>query len=120
CETQWVLDGHTLRQEYQSHFGNEPFTVLQYVGSDTRRKRFFEIKFDNMETGVLHTEGTMAPDGKTIANSGESLDPMSGKPNKLRTVTTFVDPDHYTLEWFVTGEDGKEEKTVSMKHTRRK
>jgi hypothetical protein len=39
---------------------------------------------------------------------------------KLRTVTTIIDQDHYTLEWFHSTADSKEEKGVSMTHTRRK
>ena len=31
-----------------------------------------------------------------------------------------LDRDHYTLEWYTMGDDSKEEKTVSMTHTRRK
>jgi hypothetical protein len=37
-----------------------------------------------------------------------------------RTVTTIVDNDHFTLEWFRTNDGGKEEKVVSMAHSRKK
>jgi Protein of unknown function (DUF1579) len=39
---------------------------------------------------------------------------------KFRTVTTIVDNDHFTLEWFRINDAGKEEKVVSMAHTRKK
>ena len=45
---------------------------------------------------------------------------MTGKRGKIRTVTTIVDPDHYTLEWFLIGDDGKGQKVVTLSHTRQK
>jgi hypothetical protein len=44
-----------------------------------------------------------------ITNLGEGHDPSTNKPYKLRTVTTIVDNDRFTLE-----------KVVSMAHTRKK
>ena len=75
---------------------------------------------DNLGTGVLHNEGTMSEDGKTISNSGESIDPRTGKPYKLHTVYTITDNDNFTLEWFQVDEAGKETKGVTLTHKRRK
>jgi len=58
----------------------------------------------------LHTEGTITADGKVITNLGDRTDPATGKVNRLRTVTTLIDKDHYTLEWDMVGDDGKGEK----------
>jgi hypothetical protein len=120
CEARWILDGRFLQQEYRSNFMGKPFTVLQHLGYDNERKKTIEIMMDNLGTGVIHNEGSISKDGKVITNEGESLDHATGKNTKLRTVTTIVDQDHYTLEWFKPGADGKEEKLVSMMHTRRK
>ena len=79
-----------------------------------------EIKLDNLSTGIMHNEGSISEDGKVITNLGKSHDPATGKRYKLRTVTTIVDHDHFTLEWFGTEEGGKESKVVSMAHTRKK
>jgi Protein of unknown function (DUF1579) len=75
---------------------------------------------DTLSTGVLHNEGSISEDGKVITNLGESLDPATGKPYKLRTVTTILDRDHFTLEWFRPDDGGKENRVVSMSHTRKK
>ena len=120
CEAKWILGGRYLQQEYTSEIGGKPFITLQYTGYDNQKRRFFEIKMDNAETGVLHTEGTISQDEKTITNIGDRTDPMSGQTRRLRTVTTIIDKDHYTLEWFLMDDDGKEQKTVTMNHTRRK
>jgi len=120
CETRWVLEGRFLQQEYKSKFMGKPFEVLQILGYDNHKKRTIEIMMDSLGTGVLHNEGSISKDGAVISNEGESLDPATGKNSKLHTVTTILDKDHYTLDWFKPGADGKEEKVVSMTHTRRK
>jgi hypothetical protein len=92
--------------------------VLTRAGTTT--KKTIEIMMDNLGTGLLHNEGAIPEDGAVITNQGESVDPSTNKPYKLRTVTTLVDADHFTLEWFRTSDGGKEEKVVSMTHTRKK
>jgi len=120
CEAKWILDGRFLQQDYNSRLQGKPFHVLQLLGYDNRRKKTIEIMMDNLSTGVLHDEGSISEDGKVITNSGESLDPVTGKPYTLRTVTTMVDGDHFTLEWFRADQGGKEGRVVSMSHTRKK
>jgi hypothetical protein len=94
--------------------------VIQLLGYDNPRKKTIEIMIDNLSTSVLHNEGSIFDDGKVITNVGDGLDSATGKPYKLRTVTTIVDPGHFTLEWFRTEDGGKENRVVSMTHTRRK
>lgn len=120
CESQWVLDGRFLQQEYKSKFMGKPYTVLQHLGFDNNKKKTSEIVMQSLSTSILHNTGTMSADGKVITNEGISHDASAGQEYKLRTVTTIVDPDHYTLEWFHLAGDGKAEKIVSMAHTRRK
>ena len=68
----------------------------------------------------MHNEGTFSDDGKTLIQIGDRVDPETGKTTKIRTVTTFTDVDHYVLEWYLPGEDGKEERAVILKHARKK
>ena len=115
-EAKWILGGRFLQQEYKSESGQ---VTLQFMGYDNQKKKFFEVKMDNMDTGVLYTEGTISEDGKVIINVGDRTDPMTGETRRLRTVTTILDKDHYTVEWFQAGVDGKEQKVVTMIHTRK-
>jgi hypothetical protein len=119
CEVKWILDGHVLQEEYHSQMQGRPFVVLQYLGYDAAQKRFFEIKFDNMDTGVLHNQGTISDNGKVITQTGERNDPRTGKTSKIRTVTTIVDRDHFTIEWFLPDDEGHEQRMVLLDHTRK-
>jgi Protein of unknown function (DUF1579) len=120
CEARSILDGRFLQQDYHSRFQGKPFHVVQLLGYDNRRKKTIEIMMDNLGTGLLHNEGGISEDGAVITNGGESVERLTNQPYKLRTVTTIVDADHFTLEWFRTNGGGKEEKVVSMTHTRKK
>jgi Protein of unknown function (DUF1579) len=120
CEAKWILDGRFLQQDYKSNFQGKPFEVMQLLGYDSVAKKTIEIKLDNLSTGIMHNEGAISEDGRVITNFGKSLDPATGKPYKLRTVTTIVDHDHFTLEWFGTDDGGKESRVMSMSHTRKK
>jgi hypothetical protein len=117
CEAKWVLGGRFLQQEYENESGQR---VLQFFGYDNQKKRFFISKMDNMDTGVLYTEGDISEDGKAITLVGNRTDPLSGKTGRLRIVTTLIDPDHYRVEWYQVGEDAKEERVVAMEHARHK
>lgn len=115
-EAKWILGNRFLQQEYKSESGQ---VTLQFVGYDNQKKKFFEVKMDNMDTGVLYTEGAISEDGKIITNLGDRTDPMTGETRKLRIVTTILHKDHYTVEWFQPGVDGQEQKSVTLIHTRK-
>ena len=120
CEAKLILDGRFLQQDYHSLFQGKPFHVMQILGFDNQKKKFVELMMDTMGTGILHNEGDISADGKVITNEGESRDPTTKKPFKLRTVYTFADHDHFTLEWYEVKDGDKAEKTVTLRHSRKK
>ncbi len=123
CDGKLVLDDKFLHQEYKSMFGGQPLTVWQLTGYDSIQKKYveFELHSDGSGTHTLHNEGSFSDDGKVLTLAGDSMDGMTGKPVKLRTVTTIVDDDHFTLEWFFKEPGGSsEERKVVLSHTRRK
>ncbi len=116
CDAKWILGGRFLQQDYHSRFQGEPYHVMQILGYDNQKKKVIELKMDTMSTGVLHNEGEISEDGKVITNMGESLDPRTKKPYKLRTVYTITDRDHFTLEWYRINDGGAGEKVVTLTH----
>jgi hypothetical protein len=120
CEARWILGGRFLQQDYDSRFQGEPFHVMQILGYDNQKKRVIELMMDTMSTSVLHNEGEISEDGKVITNVGDSRDPRTKKPYKLRTVYTIADRDHFTIEWFRADEGAADEKVVTLTHARKK
>jgi hypothetical protein len=113
----WTLDGRLLRQDYTAESGQ---LTLQQWGFDNQRGTYYLIKFDNFETGVVHAEGSVSEDGRTITTIGDRVDPMTGKVGVLRIVLTLIDADHFNIEWYARQQDGSETRTVLMEHTRRR
>ncbi|MGH8692884.1 MAG: DUF1579 family protein, partial [Burkholderiales bacterium] len=116
CEAKWTMDGRFLRQEYSSTFAGKPLTVVRYLGFDRRRGKFVEVQFESTHTDVLHSEGVLFPDGKTITCWGTHIDAATGKEMKVRTVTTLRDKDAFTLEMFYADAEGKDAKTITLTH----
>lgn len=111
----WILGGRFLERVYRS--GGPEF--LEYLGYDNQRNRFVGAKMDNMDTGILSTEGDMSADGKILTMKGVRTDPLTGASSNLRIVTTITDQNHFSVEWFQSDKDGKESRVLLMDHTRR-
>jgi hypothetical protein len=117
CEAQWVFDGRFMRQEYTSTFAGKPLTIVRYLGFDRHKGKFVEVQFESTHTDVMHNEGDISSDGKTITCFGTHIDAAAGKEVKVRTVTTIADKDNFTLELFYG--EGEEAKTVTLTHKRK-
>jgi hypothetical protein len=75
------------------------------------------VHFESTHTDVMHNEGDISTDGKTITCLGAHIDAASGKEVKMRTVTTIVDADNFTLKMFYMGEETKK---ITLIHKRKK
>ena len=120
CHAEWILDGRFLSKKYSSEMMGQPFTVLQTIGYDNLRKEVFEWQIESNNTGRLETKGKVAGDQKSITCTGDSMDPMTMKPAKLKTVTKFVDDDTYVIEWWMKVGEAEETKQVTLTHKRKK
>jgi hypothetical protein len=120
CEAKWILDDHCVHQEYKSMFMGRPLTILQLLSYDADKKKLVEIHMTNMHGGALCNQGESHDNGKQWKLSGPFVDPQTRKSTELQTVYTFEDPDHFTLDWFTSGPDGKVVRSVHIVHSRRK
>jgi len=118
CEAKWVMDGRFLRQEYSSTFAGKPLTIVRYLGFDRHKGKFVEVQFESTHTDVMHNEGTISADGKTITCMGTHIDAAADKEVKVRTVTTIPDKDAFTLVMFYAADE--EAKTITLTHKRKK
>jgi catechol 2,3-dioxygenase-like lactoylglutathione lyase family enzyme len=119
CKAAWVMDGRFLRLEYASTFAGKPLSVVRYLGFDRHQQKYVELQLESTHTDVMHCEGDLAPDGKSIICQGTHRDAATGKEMQVRTVTTFVDKDAFTLAVGYTDPASKETRTITMTHKRR-
>jgi hypothetical protein len=117
-KSQMMLDGRYLHGDYTGDMMGMPFHGMSLMGYDNQKKKYFSAWVDSMSTGLLVFEGTCDEAGKVFTFNGEYDDPMTGRHLKVRTVSKFVSPDRYTFEWFETGPEGKEARTMYATYTR--
>jgi hypothetical protein len=113
------LEGLWLTSDFRMDVPGFKFQGRGTDGYDQRKKKYVAIWIDSMSTTPLIMEGTQDPATKTITMTGESIG-QDSKPEKVKTVTKFVDDDHFTFEMFMVGADGKETTAFTINYTRKK
>ena len=121
-KTEWIVNNKFIREAYDSKFMGQPLSIWQMRGFDNTLNKWveFQLHAEGEKTHTMQLDGPNPSGDAPMTLSGDSLDSMTKKPVKLRTVTTIVDPDHYRLEWYMTRQGEKEERTVVLEHTRKK
>jgi Protein of unknown function (DUF1579) len=94
------------------------FKGMGIDGYDNVKKKFVGSWIDNMDTGIMMSEGTYDPAAKTITYATE-VEPVPGMKQPVREVIQIVDKDHHTLEWY-ENRGGQEKKTMEIDYTRAK
>ena len=122
CTAKLVLDGRFIKEEYKSNMMGQTLTVWQTLGYDSIKKKYVEtdIHVHGSNSSTMMLQGDFSNGDKTLTLTGETLSGQTGKPVKMRTVTTIVDENRFTIDWFTTDEGAKEERTVVLTHTRKK
>jgi hypothetical protein len=116
---QAVMDGRYLIEQWKGTVMGGPFEGRALNGYDNAKKQHFSVWIDNMGTGVMTSWGGYDESGDTMTMKGSFIDPMTGKEQSSRSVMRHVDDDHFIMEMFGPGPDGKEYKTMEL-HAYRK
>jgi len=117
AEFESILGGRYVRSEMKGAFMNMPFEGMGFDGFDNARKVYVSAWVDNMSTGMLYMEGT-EQDGKIVYN-GTSVNPVTKASEKVKTVITNIDDDHFKMEMFMVTDNG-DFKTMEINYTRKK
>ena len=75
--------------------------------------------YDNLGTGIIHFTGTCEDGGKVCTMKGDMMDPMTGQPSYMRTVTTWTDDKNFKFEMFGPLPTGQEMKMMEMVLTKK-
>ena len=99
---QSALGGRWVIQNYKSEFGGMAFEGLMVLGYDNMKKKYVSSWRDNFTTWAIHSEGTMAADGKTITMIGTMVDLMSPKGRTMKTVIKVISDKEQHFEMYDT------------------
>jgi hypothetical protein len=113
-----ALDGRVLVEQLSSSMMGQPFTGHGMQGYDNVTGKYWSTWNDSMSTGVMVSEGTC--DAKQNCTfHGESTDPVTKKPVRMRMTTHWTSPTTEVFEMYSPGKDGKETKMMQMTYTKK-
>jgi hypothetical protein len=116
-----LFGGRFLQQETKGKAMGEDFRGMGLTGYDAFKGEYQSTWIDSMSTGMMKGTGTYDPATKTIKETAEMSDPMSGEKSKtVRADITFVDKNHYTYAMWAKGKDGAEFKMMEIDYRRKK
>lgn len=120
AEQKWVLGGRYVEQRYEGKMMGQPFSGLGYTGYDNYTKKYEATWMDTTGTAILVLRGTFDKTGKVLTATGQMNDFVTGKSLTMRDKTTLVSHDEILFELFGPGPDGKEQKMMEIRYTRKK
>ncbi len=116
---QMELGGRYLISRYTSEVMGQPFEGIGTSAYNRVAGKFMETWIDSLGTGILEMTGHVTEDGAAIITTGEYLEPATKERIKTKSVTTFLDKDHYKIEMFNLMPDGSEFRSMELIYTRK-
>jgi hypothetical protein len=120
-----VLGDRFLQSSYEGEMEMAPGVKMPFFGVglngyDKGKKKYTGVWVDTMSTAMMITEGTADANG-TITSEGTVADPMTGKPMKVKDISSRIDKDTFRYELHMSnpGED-KLVKIIEITYTRKK
>jgi len=119
CTNTMIMGGRYQQSMHKGTFNNMPFEGMSIWGYNNASKTFESSWIDNMGTAIMFMEGSWDEKSKTAVFKGKSTDPVNGKITSMREVFKIVDDNTQMMEMYESKE-GKENKTMTIKFTRKK
>ena len=114
-----TLDGRVLVEDVSSSMMGSPFTGHGMMGYDNVTGKYWSTWNDTMSTGLMVSEGTCDPQGKTCTFTGGWNDPVKKTRVKARMTTRWTGPTTEIFEMYGPGKDGKEMKMMEITYTKK-
>ena len=119
-EVEWIMENRFVQEKVNGTFMGKPFKGMGVCGYDNLKKKYVSTWIDNMGTGIMASEGTWDAASKTLSTVGECPDPMTGKFLKGHSTQKWTDKDHWTMQAYHPGPDGKDALMMEISATRAK
>lgn len=120
CSYKMTLGGRYQETDFKGDMMGMSYEGKGVMAYDNFKKKFASSYMDNMGTGIMTTEGDYDPATKTITMTGDLIDPMSGKPCKVRETLKLVDNDTQIMTMYNKKGADAEVKTMEMTFKRKK
>jgi hypothetical protein len=115
-----ILGGRYQESTNSGSMMGMPFEGKGTTGYDNAKKVFVSTWVDNMGTGIMTMEGPWDEASKSITMKGKSMDPMTMKEQDYKEIFKIIDDNTQMMEMYGPGPDGKENKMMEIKYTRKK
>lgn len=114
-----ILGGRFLQENFHGTMAGMPFEGLGIIGYDNTKRRWTNVWMDTMGTMTMHQTGAASLDGRTINWVGSFTCPMTGKQQRVKSVSSCTGPDTHTFEMWNQAPDGKMFKSLEVAYTRK-
>ena len=112
-----ILGGRYLKSTFKGTMMGMTFEGMGLDAYDNATKEYLSTWIDNMGTGIMLMKGTWDDAAKTVVYTGSSTDPMTGKPQPMKSVSKMVDDNHLVMTMYNIV-DGKEVKSMEISYSR--
>lgn len=114
-----VMGNRFVVSEFDGRMMGRFFRGMGTMGYSNTDKRYEGTWIDSMGTGTMFMTGSTDSAGKVLTMTGEMMDMETGKPGKMKEVTTMLTKDTYKSEFFMVA-GGKDIKVMEISYAKGK
>jgi hypothetical protein len=119
AEGTMLLGGRFVQVVHHGTVMGQPFEGIMLGGYDNLAKKYVATWVDNLGTSIVRYDGSFDKNSKRLMMGARFTDPMTGKPARTRSVTTFVSPTSWTYEEYSLDPKGKERMIMMITFTKK-
>ena len=117
-ESKWIMGGRFIESEAEGTSMGQKFEGMGIIGYDNVKKEYTSVWVDSMSPGMMTATGSYDAEKNQLIETGSYTDPMTGQEKSFRGVTTIIDKDNHTFEFYTEGPDGKEFRQMEITYKR--
>lgn len=119
CINRWTLGGRFVLGKFDGEFNGQDFQGLSLMGFDNMTQQYQGTWADSMKTMMMPVStGSCSDDGKTITLTRMAPNPVTGKDEWMKDVTTIASNDHHTVDMWTKDAENNEVKTLHIEFRR--
>jgi hypothetical protein len=118
AESKLIFGDRYVQEDVKGTAMGQPFEGRSYTGFNNASKKYQTTWIDTMGTGVYLFEGALDKTGKVLTMTAETIDPMTKKKTKTKSITRIESDNKHVFEMYETHK-GKEVKTMEIVYTKK-